>query len=139
MPIQSIANGNFTQLSPISQPSSRAESERAGPSGTLPPAPGAAHGDSGNVTGLHDGTEYALTNGNQNSEAINKAVEKLNDFVNGTNTNVVFSVDQDTNLQVIKVTERGTDKVIRQIPSQEALQIAKVIDKLQGLLVQDKA
>lgn len=139
MPIQSIGNGNFTQLLPISQQSSRTESERAGPSSPPPSGLGTAQGGSGNVTGLQDGTEHALTNGNENSDAINKAVQKLNDFVNGTNTNVVFSVDKDTNLQVIKVTERGTDKVIRQIPSQEALQIAKVIDKLQGLLVQDKA
>lgn len=46
-----------------------------------------------------------------------------------------FAVDQSTGRSLIKVTDRTTNKVIRQIPSEEALQIAKQIDEFQQHLL----
>jgi flagellar protein FlaG len=40
---------------------------------------------------------------------------------------------------VVKVTDTETDKVIKQIPSKEALELAKALDKLRGLLVKQEA
>jgi hypothetical protein len=39
---------------------------------------------------------------------------------------------------IIKVVDTATDTVIRQIPSEEAIAIAKSIDKMQGLLINHK-
>jgi flagellar protein FlaG len=39
----------------------------------------------------------------------------------------------------MSVIDRDTDKVIRQIPSEEAVAISKSLDKLQGLLINDQA
>ena len=39
----------------------------------------------------------------------------------------------------MKVVDASTDEVIRQIPSEEIISIAKALDKLQGLLVEQKA
>ena len=40
-----------------------------------------------------------------------------------------------TGKTIIKVVDTATDTVIRQIPSEEAIAIAKSIDKMQGLLI----
>lgn len=72
-------------------------------------------------------------------EKLSKAIEKLNDFVSGASSDLVFSADKDTDQMVVKVIDNQTKNVIRQFPSEEALQIAKALDKLQGLLVRDKA
>jgi len=50
-----------------------------------------------------------------------------------------FSVDQDSGRTVIKVTDRSTDEVVRQIPTDEALQISKDMAQFQkGLLLNQK-
>jgi flagellar protein FlaG len=50
-----------------------------------------------------------------------------------------FSTDKESGLTVIKVTDSKTDQLIRQIPTQEALDITHSIDKLRGNLINAKA
>lgn len=54
-----------------------------------------------------------------------------------------FSIDKDTNKTVVKIMDTATNKVVRQIPSEEVMELAKSIgemqDRMQGLLVQQKA
>ncbi|MCP1572113.1 flagellar protein FlaG [Herbaspirillum rubrisubalbicans] len=70
---------------------------------------------------------------------VNDAVGKLNDFAAANAAALNFSKDQDTGKTIIKVVDTATDQVIRQIPSEEAIAIAKSIDKMQGLLIKEKA
>lgn len=74
-------------------------------------------------------------------EQVKNAVEKVNEVVQkmAHGSSVEFSVDKDTNSNVIKVIDTKTDEVIRQFPSEEVLNIAKVLDRLHGLLIRDKA
>lgn len=67
------------------------------------------------------------------------AVDKLNSFASANAAAITFSQDKETGKTIVKVVDTATDKVLRQIPSLEALEIAKSIDKLQGLLIKDKA
>lgn len=67
------------------------------------------------------------------------AVKRLTDFVSEKNSEINFTVDNASGVEVIKVIDRQTQEVIRQIPSKEAIQIAQALDKLQGLFVKDKA
>ena len=54
--------------------------------------------------------------------------------------NLEFSVDEAAvGKTVVKVVDRETGDMIRQIPSEEALAIAKALDQLQGLLIRQKA
>ena len=71
-------------------------------------------------------------------EQIKEAVKATNDFVSLVNSAVEFTVDDDTQLTVVKVIDKGTKEVIRQIPSEEMLAIAKALDTVQGLLVRQK-
>ena len=69
----------------------------------------------------------------QAADEINKALQRLN------SSSLEFSVDHDSGRTVVRVVDVATKDVIRQIPNEETLQIAKSIDKLQGLLIRHKA
>lgn len=74
-----------------------------------------------------------------NQAIVEKAVKLLSDFMSDIHAEISFSIDRDSGMQVVKVIDSQSDKVIRQIPSEEAVHIAQALDKLQGLFVKDKA
>ena len=72
-------------------------------------------------------------------DALESAAKAVQDFVKPMSDNLEFTLDEDTGRTVIKVTDSATKELIRQIPSEEMLEIAKALDRLQGLLVRQKA
>lgn len=72
-------------------------------------------------------------------ENVQFAVEQLNNFTTAISAKLNFQTDEDTGMTIVKVIDTESDKVIRQIPTEEAVQIAKSLDKLRGLLLNDKA
>jgi flagellar protein FlaG len=70
---------------------------------------------------------------------VKQAVEKLNQAVQGFSDSLQFSVEEETKLSVVKLIDTKTKEVIRQFPSEEAISIAKAIDRFQGLLIKDRA
>ena len=73
-------------------------------------------------------------------EDVSAAVRKMNDAMLGSSQSLQFSIDEDSKDIVVKVIDQSTKEVVRQIPSKEALQIAKSIDKMQqGLLIDQTA
>ena len=67
------------------------------------------------------------------------AVKKLNETVKLYKGDLQFSVDEDTQMQVVKVVERSSKELIRQIPSPEIIRIAKAIDEFSSLMLREKA
>lgn len=72
-------------------------------------------------------------------EKQDEAVKKLNEFVAITKNALEFSIDEDSGRQLVKLIDTETKEIIRQFPTEEALQIAKALDKFQGLLIHNKA
>jgi flagellar protein FlaG len=73
-------------------------------------------------------------------EDVSAAVKKMNEAMLGSSQSLQFSIDEDSQDIVVKVIDQSTKEVVRQIPSKEALQIAKSIDKMQqGLLIKETA
>lgn len=72
-------------------------------------------------------------------EQVQQAMEDVRKAITPVAQDLLFSIDEDTGKTVVKVVDASTDEVIRQIPSEEIISIAKALDKLQGLLVQQKA
>ncbi len=70
---------------------------------------------------------------------LNQAVERLNAVVQALAPALEFSIDDSTARTVVKVIDQHTQEVIRQIPSEEALEIAKALDRMQGLLIRQSA
>jgi flagellar protein FlaG len=57
-----------------------------------------------------------------------------------SNRNLEFSVDEDTDRLVVKLTDRETGELIRQFPSEETLAISRSIGEFQqGFLLKQKA
>ncbi|SFD90622.1 flagellar protein FlaG [Nitrosomonas sp. Nm166] len=75
----------------------------------------------------------------ESEEQIKQAVQRIQEAVNNLAHNLHFSIDEDTGRTVIKVMDAHTEEVIRQIPTEEAIEIARTLDKVQGLLFSDKA
>jgi len=118
-------------------------------SASVPKETYASQVSTGNVAGVEPSKQNSPVTGKENANTaeneqayrqnLQDSVEKLNDFVLPYNTSLSFSIDEDIGTVVVKVTDKETKEVIKQLPSEEALELAKALDKLKGLLVQQKA
>ncbi len=54
-------------------------------------------------------------------------------------SDLVFTVDDETKLKLVKIVDRETKEVIRQIPSEEIVRFVKVFDELRGVLLSERA
>jgi flagellar protein FlaG len=68
-----------------------------------------------------------------------EAMRNINKALESMSSGLEFTVDADTKATVVKVIDKQTKEVIRQIPNEETLEISKALDKLQGLLIKQKA
>lgn len=71
-------------------------------------------------------------------EQLKAAVENVQEYIKPYNNSLQFSVSDETEQVVIKVVDRTTKELIRQIPSEEMLAIAKALDSLKGLFVKQQ-
>ena len=126
MNIQSL---NSTVISAVSVPRQQQAAPEAAP---------AANSPAMRTQDLQE-THIATQNVQANREQLKEAVKATNDFVSLVNNAVEFSLDDDTGITVVKVIDKNTKEVVRQIPSEEMLAIAKALDTVQGLLVRQKA
>lgn len=74
-------------------------------------------------------------------EQVNEAVSQLNKSVQAKSQGLEFSIDTDSKRTVVKVVDQTTKEVLRQIPTPEALEIAKSLEAKSstGLLIQQTA
>lgn len=79
------------------------------------------------------------TNPTEQRQQLEEAVQAVKEFIQPMAGNLEFSLDEDTGTTVIKIIDASTKELIRQIPSKEMLEIAQALDRLQGLLVHQKA
>lgn len=67
-------------------------------------------------------------------QEIAKAADELQKRLDEMSTNLQFSVDDNTESIVVKVTHRESGEVVRQIPSEEILDLKVKLEKLIGVL-----
>lgn len=68
-------------------------------------------------------------------EKAGNQIDKL--FENYTNRKMQFSVDEETGKTIIKLYDRASGEVIRQIPSQEFLDMVSALNKVAQSLIKD--
>jgi flagellar protein FlaG len=73
------------------------------------------------------------------AQELESAVQKVQNFTQNLAKELQFDIDKGSGRTVVKVVDTGTKEVIRQIPSEEMLAMAKALDQIQGLLVKQKA
>ena len=73
-------------------------------------------------------------------EQVQQAAQMITKAIQSFSSNLEFSVDDAAvGKTVVKVVDKETGEMIRQIPSQDALDIARALDRLRGLLIRQQA
>ncbi|HEX5393349.1 MAG TPA: flagellar protein FlaG [Rhodocyclaceae bacterium] len=73
------------------------------------------------------------------SHQLNAALDKLKKVADASSSDLQFSVDKDSGRTIVRVVDKGTGDLIRQIPSKDVLEIAKSIESMQGMLFKKEA
>lgn len=83
--------------------------------------------------------QLAVAAGEPAAEQVEAAVTQANRAMAALSAALSFEVDAQTKTMVVKVIDTSDNSVLRQIPSEEMLEIARALDRVQGLLLRDKA
>jgi len=118
MSIDNIAKFNSTQVGPVTtkpapQPAASPRQELPGTGQAVPPA--------------------------ASSTEVKQAITRLNNFVQSQQRDLRFRVDEATDRLVVTVVNAESGEVIRQIPTEEVMAVARSLEMAQGLLVNERA
>ncbi len=72
------------------------------------------------------------------TEKLNATVEKLNDNMKALDTNVKFGFNDEINVMFVNVMERSTGKMIRKIPTEEAMLLSEKMQEIIGTIFDKK-
>jgi flagellar protein FlaG len=70
-----------------------------------------------------------------NEHAVRAAVAAINRAAKALNNSVELSLDSDSGRAIVRVVDSETGQLIRQIPSEEALELRRALDRIAGLLI----
>lgn len=68
-----------------------------------------------------------------------RIAEAASSVLNAVNHRIKFSVHENSGQVVIKIVERESDEVIRQIPPEEIIKLMDDLEEMQGHIVQAEA
>jgi flagellar protein FlaG len=86
-----------------------------------------------------DTTKAATLNElNQNHADFKKAVVEINKALEKIPTTLAFQVDETSNRFVVNVADISTGELIRKIPGDAVLRIARQLESLKGIIFDDK-
>lgn len=88
--------------------------------------------------GQNPAAEAVLENKKVAQSTIDSTMSDINSKIKMSNTQLQYSVDEDTQRISIKVIDQDTDKVIREIPPEETLEAIKKIWEIAGIIVDKK-
>lgn len=71
--------------------------------------------------------------------ALGRAIEAVNEMLDPMARGLQFSIDESTGKTVVKLVDKETNEVLREMPSREMLAIARALDRVHGLLIDGQA
>jgi len=94
---------------------------------------------------IQDVSRVAATRKDESLQQINETLKHLDDAIEALNaavkkvpTSLHFSVDDSSKRFVVQVTDTNTGEVIRKVPGEAILRIARQIESLKGVLFDEK-
>lgn len=72
-------------------------------------------------------------------QAVQEAAQKIEQFVKSVGRSLDFSVDSSTGHTILRVVNPENGEVVRQLPSEETLRVARAVDYMQSMLVNQRA
>jgi flagellar protein FlaG len=88
-----------------------------------------------NVVKPEQEADSARSTAQPSREQLDQAMQQMQNALPPVARNLQFSIDEETGRTVVKVIDPSTKEVIRQMPSEELLSIAKALDSMRGLLI----
>ena len=67
------------------------------------------------------------------------AIKSVNELVSSINNKVAFSIDEESQQRIIKVFDRDTGDIIRQIPKEDMVRLLVKLKEIQGIIFHKKA
>jgi len=92
----------------------------------------------GIVTSSKKSEEKYMYSGNDMKKELNNTINHLNEHMKSLDTNVVFGFNDKTEYLVVNVMERSTGKIIRRIPTEEAMKISEKMKEIVGMIFDKK-
>ncbi len=75
----------------------------------------------------------------QEQKSLEQTLQGAQEAAEAAGANLQFTIDKDSGKTIVKVVDSQTREVIRQIPSEELLALARSMSKTEGLLISQKA
>jgi len=72
-------------------------------------------------------------------EAVHEAAKRIEEFVQSVGRTLSFSVDSSTGRSILRVVDPQSGEVVRQLPPEEVLRVARAVEFMQGVLVNHRA
>ena len=69
---------------------------------------------------------------------LDKAVQNMNEMMSHGRSQLSFTIDPTLNRTVVRVTDRETGEVIRELPPESMLRVARSIEDLKGVLFSEQ-
>lgn len=98
-----------------------------------------ARGAASETTQAFTSRPVTANNPAEQKQQLETAIKAVQQFTRPMAGNLEFSLDEEIGKTIVKVIDASTNELIRQIPSEEMLDIARALDRLLGLLVHHKA
>jgi flagellar protein FlaG len=74
----------------------------------------------------------------RSTDEINKELDAINEKLNMSNSSLQFNVDETSQELVVRVVDRDSGKVIRQIPPESIVRLRASLKEMTGLLIEKK-
>jgi len=102
------------------------------------------------VNPINAGAVTAVAPGKSSNGAVNArppvddaqlkaAIKAANSALESAQSGIEYSVDSASGKTIVRIMDKQTNEIIRQLPSEEMLEIAKAIDRFEGMLLHQKA
>ena len=109
-----------------SRPSPRPRNVPGGFSGDTAPAPQARAENSAAVQPAEH-------------EAVQQLAAELESALNRNQGDISVSVDQESGMVIVRITDEVTGEIVKQVPAEELLKVDQSMEKIVGLLIDDLA
>jgi flagellar protein flaG protein len=87
----------------------------------------------------HDANvDKSIENKKVSKSTIDNTISETNSKIKVSNTQLKYSIDDETQRISIKIIDKDTDKVIREVPPEETLEAIKKIWEIAGIIVDEK-
>jgi flagellar protein FlaG len=107
----------------------------------IPPASGGPQGASAPAQrpAVASSTETQPPAQQPDPEALRQSVAAANRSARSLGSSVQFNLDSQSGKVIVRVVEKETGQLIRQIPSEEMLELRRALDRISGLVIDETA